>query len=447
MRSEGSDVSRKKDFCYDRNFQHGRRKETKPLDIEKGENAFEHSEYASSVDNRSVVDLKGVKSTERFQRYLGQLAARMINKDIDPMSRTGAFHRMVRRRATMYDTSLDLKDYANSVMSLPLTSEGVFGSQFDEKLKEKTERNKHFAECLPDLKMSAFSSSQENGKLETSNQPKTSQPVSSEAAIQNGHFDKSPKFSKTSRLGFVSRYEGCIFTCTHSQILSKIPTLLNTGKTVSVCSTMIRPTSSSKGFYKDCNSNSQSFNNSECKASHISRRLVTCQLANVGVHCQSRIIILDPSSVDNIHRSTFQFVSPTSQILTKLEISIQNLMTGHNTARDYLVVLGLIASCIEMIPNVLLFIRHIQLHLLHYWKPSSKDLLCEIPFTLHLKNQWQITSPVVSQYNNNHRCFQNRFWGPHERSDFSGQMDRNPTIVTHQSFRVRTCGKWQSKTK
>ncbi|CAC5381164.1 unnamed protein product [Mytilus coruscus] len=35
------------------------------------ENASEHSEYASSIDNRSLLDLEGVKSTERFQRYLG----------------------------------------------------------------------------------------------------------------------------------------------------------------------------------------------------------------------------------------------------------------------------------------------------------------------------------------------------------------------------------------
>ncbi|CAC5426315.1 unnamed protein product [Mytilus coruscus] len=35
------------------------------------ENGSEHSEYASFVDNRSVADLEGIKSTERFQRYLG----------------------------------------------------------------------------------------------------------------------------------------------------------------------------------------------------------------------------------------------------------------------------------------------------------------------------------------------------------------------------------------
>ncbi|CAC5426473.1 unnamed protein product [Mytilus coruscus] len=77
----------------------------------------------------------------------------LSTKTFDQMSRTGSFHHMVRRRATMYDTGLsDLKDYANTVMSLPLTSEGIFGSQFDEKLKEKTERNKQLAECLPNLK-------------------------------------------------------------------------------------------------------------------------------------------------------------------------------------------------------------------------------------------------------------------------------------------------------
>lgn len=35
------------------------------------ENASEHSEYASSIANRSLLDLEGVKPAERFQSYLG----------------------------------------------------------------------------------------------------------------------------------------------------------------------------------------------------------------------------------------------------------------------------------------------------------------------------------------------------------------------------------------
>ena len=60
----------------------------------------------------------------------------LSTKSLDQTSRTGAFHHMIRRRVTMYDTGLsELKDYANTIITLPLTSEGIFGSQFDEKLK------------------------------------------------------------------------------------------------------------------------------------------------------------------------------------------------------------------------------------------------------------------------------------------------------------------------
>lgn len=46
---------------------------------------------------------------------------------------------------TMYDHN-DLKEYVNTVVSLPLTSEGTCGSQFDDNLK--IERNKQLAKCV-----------------------------------------------------------------------------------------------------------------------------------------------------------------------------------------------------------------------------------------------------------------------------------------------------------
>ncbi|CAC5417774.1 unnamed protein product [Mytilus coruscus] len=60
---------------------------------------------------------------------------------------------MIRRRATMYDTGLnELRDFANTIVTLPLTADGIVGSQFDAKMKEKTDRNKQLAEVLPDTR-------------------------------------------------------------------------------------------------------------------------------------------------------------------------------------------------------------------------------------------------------------------------------------------------------
>lgn len=76
----------------------------------------------------------------------------MTTKTLDQFGRTGAYHHLARRKAAIYDTGLDeYKDYSNTIMSLPLSSEGVFGSQFDEKLKSRQERFKQISEVLPEL--------------------------------------------------------------------------------------------------------------------------------------------------------------------------------------------------------------------------------------------------------------------------------------------------------
>ena len=57
----------------------------------------------------------------------------MTTKTLDQIGKAGAYHQMTRRKAAIFDTGLDdYKDYSSTIMSLPLTAEGVFGSQFDE---------------------------------------------------------------------------------------------------------------------------------------------------------------------------------------------------------------------------------------------------------------------------------------------------------------------------
>ena len=75
----------------------------------------------------------------------------MSTKTLDQVARAGAFQHMIRRRATLFDTGLsDLKDYTSTVNALPLRADGVFGPDFDSKLKSKVERNKQLTKLLPD---------------------------------------------------------------------------------------------------------------------------------------------------------------------------------------------------------------------------------------------------------------------------------------------------------
>ena len=113
---------------------------------------------------------------------------------------------------------------------------------------------------------------------------------------------------------------------------------------------------------------------------------------------QQRKVRANSKATNHIHRGLFLFdqeiVTPTPDRIRKLESAVKNIYQGHNQAKDFLHLLGIIASCLELIPNARLFMRLIQLHLLCFWKPSSLDLEIRIPVTQHLKShlQWWLTS-------------------------------------------------------
>ena len=78
---------------------------------------------------------------------------------------------------------------------------------------------------------------------------------------------------------------------------------------------------------------------------------------------------------------------PTPERVQKLLSAVGNLSKRNKaTAKDFLHLLGLIASCLELIPNARLYMKPVQLHLLSFWKPSSMRLETEIPVTQHLRS-------------------------------------------------------------
>ena len=78
-------------------------------------------------------------------------------------------------------------------------------------------------------------------------------------------------------------------------------------------------------------------------------------------------------------------VFPTPERLQNLKLAILDLMRGQISARQYLKILGIIASCLELIPNSRLFMRPIQMHLLRVWIPSKMSLDFQIQCTHQLK--------------------------------------------------------------
>ena len=92
----------------------------------------------------------------------------------------------------------------------------------------------------------------------------------------------------------------------------------------------------------------------------------------------------DITYIGGIFRLDKGIVLPTPDRMLKLREVVTNLMGKVVPARLYLQTLGVMTSCIELIPNARLYMRPVQLHLLHWWKPVSRDLEALIPSSQHL---------------------------------------------------------------
>ena len=76
----------------------------------------------------------------------------MSSKVLDQLGRTGAFHHYIRRKATILDMGLEnVKDVAKQADLLPLTGDGVLGSEFENKLKLRKEKNKEYKDLVPEV--------------------------------------------------------------------------------------------------------------------------------------------------------------------------------------------------------------------------------------------------------------------------------------------------------
>ena len=68
----------------------------------------------------------------------------MSTKSLDQVARTGAFHHLIRRKATVADTGLhEFKDLQKTSLTAPLSGEGIFGAEFEKKLKDRKRTNNY----------------------------------------------------------------------------------------------------------------------------------------------------------------------------------------------------------------------------------------------------------------------------------------------------------------
>ena len=93
-------------------------------------------------------------------------------------------------------------------------------------------------------------------------------------------------------------------------------------------------------------------------------------------------------------------VCPTQERIDKIALAVKNILFKKvATAREFLHLLGLLASCVEIVQFARLHMRPIQLYLLHFWKPSSRDLGFKVPIQSHLipHLKWWLVTANISQ--------------------------------------------------
>lgn len=77
-------------------------------------------------------------------------------------------------------------------------------------------------------------------------------------------------------------------------------------------------------------------------------------------------------------------IFPTLPSLERLDLSYTNIRK--DPSQKFLRLLGIMNSCIDLVPWAKLHMRPLQMHLLYYWKVMEKNIYLKIPVTDHVKS-------------------------------------------------------------
>ncbi|CAC5403693.1 unnamed protein product [Mytilus coruscus] len=456
----------------------------------------------------------------------------LSTKSLDQTARTGAFHHMIRRRATMYDTGLnELRDYANTIVTLPLTVDAevlpdtkrvTFGPQLGKRkptatiTSESTFVKKPKFDSNFKIPKKNFGEFKSSGKQTPANKPWIPVEGRLKHFIQEWESITDDQWVlKTLQEGLKLEFQEtphltCIkHTSVNARnfhiILAEVEDLIEKNAIEIVPQAEIHQVHKTyRKFLRFCIQGKCYQFVALCFGSSQAPRVFTKIIIVVAAHlrtqnirlatylddwllvnAQEKMLISDREKtlsllvklgfIVNLQKSSLipsqeityigalfnfkkEIVSPTMERILKLEMLVRSLMKGHNTARDYLMLLGLIASSIELIPNARLFMRPIQLHLLHFWRPSTRDLTYQIPFTQHLKDhlnwwldranttkgkslhQWSATVTITTDASKtgfgghmNNQIFQG-FWSVQEQKQHINLLELEAVIRTVQHF-------------
>ena len=122
-------------------------------------------------------------------------------KTLDQFARAGAFMHLVRRKATVADTGLhDFKDLQKAALTSPLSGEGIFGPDFEKKLKDRQEKDKQLSELMPEMNKKQFMKRKSNFQAE-SNAKKARNNYDSYRSFRNNSSGSSSSFRRSFKQG------------------------------------------------------------------------------------------------------------------------------------------------------------------------------------------------------------------------------------------------------
>ena len=120
----------------------------------------------------------------------------MATKGLDQIGRSGAFHHIIRRSVAMTDTALYELSDSNKFQNLPLTGDGLFGSELEQLLKTRKEQKKQIEELVPDIgkkdmKRKSYPSS--SGKEVTNKRQCFDKPTSTDSSASSFRIPRVPR--------------------------------------------------------------------------------------------------------------------------------------------------------------------------------------------------------------------------------------------------------------
>ena len=140
-------------------------------------------------------------------------------------------------------------------------------------------------------------------------------------------------------------------------------------------------------------------------------------------------------------------VKPTEERIQKLQKAVWSILRGQNRATDFLHLLGIIASCIEIIPKARLFMRPIQLHILAFLETKFSKFREKNSYHKSFKNasklvvkqkqsvKRKVNSSKTGPGHCDNRCIKNRVWRSHALQSSPRRMVRETKKLAHKSFR------------